>query len=172
LDENTDETLLKLFDKDPGKEAKTAAFNHVTMPSRNWAIITENTPPSSVKIQSFDNPGDSSNANSSDKGPDDGKKHDYHVGLEECTRKDGHSPLHPGEVNAGTKNRAVTSHGKSHDGSLDVCIRVEKDRKDKDGHTEMYGMWIPPLKYDRAANETSGNADATTVAQYNTPRPS
>ena len=42
LDESTDETLLNLFDKKSGHEAKTAWWNHVTMPARNWAMITEN----------------------------------------------------------------------------------------------------------------------------------
>ncbi|KAL8295193.1 hypothetical protein RB597_008540 [Gaeumannomyces tritici] len=44
LNHDTDETLLKLFDKDPGESSKTAGFNHVTMPSRNFAVITENSP--------------------------------------------------------------------------------------------------------------------------------
>jgi len=44
LNHDTDETLLKLFDKDPGDSSKTASHNHVTMPSRNYAIITENSP--------------------------------------------------------------------------------------------------------------------------------
>lgn len=42
LNRDTDETLLKLFDKDPGESSKTAGHNNVTMPSRNFAIITEN----------------------------------------------------------------------------------------------------------------------------------
>ncbi|PSR92409.1 hypothetical protein BD289DRAFT_364574 [Coniella lustricola] len=44
LNTDTDETLLKLFNKDPGDSSKTAAHNEVTMPSRNYAIITENSP--------------------------------------------------------------------------------------------------------------------------------
>lgn len=44
LDHETDETLLKLFNKDPGESNKTAAHNQVTMPSRNFAMITENSP--------------------------------------------------------------------------------------------------------------------------------
>jgi len=42
LNYETDETLLNMFDKDPGPSPKTANSNHVTMPSRNWAMITEN----------------------------------------------------------------------------------------------------------------------------------
>ncbi|KAB5551369.1 hypothetical protein GE09DRAFT_1174310 [Coniochaeta sp. 2T2.1] len=44
LNHETDETLLKLFNKDPGDKPKTANHNKVTMPSRNFAVITENSP--------------------------------------------------------------------------------------------------------------------------------
>ncbi|OAA61292.1 hypothetical protein SPI_05316 [Niveomyces insectorum RCEF 264] len=44
LNSATDETLFKLFDKDPGNSSKTAGHNRVTMPSRNFALITENSP--------------------------------------------------------------------------------------------------------------------------------
>ncbi|KJR89915.1 transcription factor btf3 [Sporothrix schenckii 1099-18] len=44
LNSSTDETLFKLFNKDPGTSTKTASHNQVTMPSRNFAIITENSP--------------------------------------------------------------------------------------------------------------------------------
>lgn len=40
-DGNTDETLLKMFDKQPGGVSKSAEWNDVTMPSRNYATITE-----------------------------------------------------------------------------------------------------------------------------------
>jgi hypothetical protein len=50
LDRDTDETLLEIFDHDPGRvpsktptaaAKKTADSNHATMPSRNYAIICE-----------------------------------------------------------------------------------------------------------------------------------
>ena len=49
LDSDTDETLLELFDKNPGAgepgvKPKTASTNHATMPSRNYAIISESHP--------------------------------------------------------------------------------------------------------------------------------
>lgn len=44
LNPETDETLLKLFNKDPGDSNRTAAHNQVTMPSRNFAMLTENSP--------------------------------------------------------------------------------------------------------------------------------
>lgn len=44
LNPDTDETLLKLFNKDPGDSNRTANHNQVTMPSRNFAMLTENSP--------------------------------------------------------------------------------------------------------------------------------
>lgn len=41
LDHDTDETLMKVFDKQPGGKEKSASYNRVTMPSRNFACITE-----------------------------------------------------------------------------------------------------------------------------------
>ncbi|KAI9734148.1 MAG: hypothetical protein M1818_006647 [Claussenomyces sp. TS43310] len=131
LDENTDETLLKLFDKDPGKDQKTAQHNHVTMPSRNWAMLTENS------IMTTRAP--STNGH--------GHANNEHVEADLCTSRDGHFPLGPGESPAGTENRAANGkHGTAGDGSLDVCIRVEKDRHDPQGQTQSYGMWVPTLR--------------------------
>ena len=48
LNSSTDETLFKIFNKDPGTSNKTASHNLVTMPSRNFAIITENSPNNAV----------------------------------------------------------------------------------------------------------------------------
>ncbi|TQS35312.1 hypothetical protein Golomagni_04272 [Golovinomyces magnicellulatus] len=42
LDENTDESMLKFFDRDPVTGQKLSNSNCVTMPRRNWAMITEN----------------------------------------------------------------------------------------------------------------------------------
>jgi hypothetical protein len=161
LDESTDETLLNLFDKKSGHEVKTAWWNHVTMPARNWAMITENPVINSGGggQQNSTGLGLDNDPNSNVKGHANGtngtSNHHSHnhspvISLDECTGKDGHHPLHPGEVNAGTHSRAVISHGKSADGSLDVCIRVEKDQHDPEGHTTAYGFWIPPLKYTGA----------------------
>lgn len=163
LDENTDETLLNLFDKNLGREAKTAWWNHGTMPARNWAMITENPMTSSNGV---DQQTGTASSHDLDGGiiPEveghangtNGTSKNYHqnhspvISLDECPGKDGHHPLHPGEVNAGSQSRAVTSHGKSGDGSLDICIRVEKDQHDPEGHTTAYGFWIPPLEYTGA----------------------
>ena len=163
LDESTDETLLNLFDKKSGHEAKTAWWNHVTMPARNWAMITENPAidsggggqQNSTGLDLDNDP--NSNVEGHANGTNGTSNHHSHnhspvISLDECTGKDGHHPLHPGEVNAGTRSRAVTSHGKSADGSLDVCIRVEKDQHDPEGRTTAYGFWIPPLKYTGAGH--------------------
>ena len=42
LDHETDETLIPLFEKNPGGVEKNSVFNKLTMPSRNYALITEN----------------------------------------------------------------------------------------------------------------------------------
>lgn len=149
LDHDTDETLMKFFDKNPGVEAKTSSSNHVTMPSRNWAMITENSGParpvaSANGAQDYTANGYASNGNV-----------DGHAATAPKV-KDGHSWLHSGEVNAGTQHKAADSdrHGRATDGSLDVCIRVEKDQHDKEGHTQSYGITIPWLEYTGAAKST------------------
>ncbi len=140
LDHNTDETLMNFFDKDPGTATKTANSNHVTMPSRNWAQITENY----GNTNTF--------ANDATNGHDNNGTSEPSLESTPTKVRDGHSWLHRGEVDAGTKHKAadIERHGSDNDGSLDVCIRVEKDQHDKQGKTEMYGMTIPLLKYEDA----------------------
>lgn len=152
LDQNTDETLMKFFDKDPGSSNKTSNSNHVTMPSRNWAMITENS--ATANPAHHDGNGNTNG----------------HAAVEEVSEKspeskkakDGHSWLHEGEVDAGTAHKAadVEQHGKGVDGSLDVAIRVEIDQHDKEGKTQLYGMTIPLLTYEGAADDTLGKRDA------------
>ncbi|TRX98969.1 hypothetical protein FHL15_000311 [Xylaria flabelliformis] len=134
LNADTDETLMTLFNKDPGDSNKTRSSNHVTMPSRNYAIITENSP------------------NNRDV-PTNG--HQDHVNggtaANSFDGKDGHSFLHAGEQGAGTQHKAsyFETHGKHNDGSLDCCIRVEINQHDKEGQTEPYGLTIPALRYEQ-----------------------
>ncbi|ORY57517.1 uncharacterized protein BCR38DRAFT_413906 [Pseudomassariella vexata] len=132
LNHDTDETLMNLFDKDPGDSNKTVASNHVTMPSRNYAMITENSP---------------NNHAAGVNGPRGG---DGEVATNEFDGNDGHSFLHSGEKNAGTKHKAAipATHGKGNDGSLDCCINVEVDQHDREGKTEPYGLNIPALYYE------------------------
>ncbi|KAK8044660.1 hypothetical protein PG993_004684 [Apiospora rasikravindrae] len=133
LNHDTDETLMNLFNKDPGDTTKTASSNHVTMPSRNFAIITENSP---------NNRGTTANG-------DAGVQADAATG-NEFEGKDGHSFLHKGERNAGTDHKAsrLETHGKGNDGSLDCCIRVEIDQHNAEGLTQPYGLTIPALNYE------------------------
>ncbi|OJJ49550.1 hypothetical protein ASPZODRAFT_138938 [Penicilliopsis zonata CBS 506.65] len=123
MDRDTDETLMPFFDKQPGGVEKSAAFNRVTMPSRNYAIITEVDTPLTSDAPAGEN------------------------GLSEVAiPKDGHEPLHRGEVGAGAANKAADGLSTSHiHGGLDVAIRIEIDPQDRQGATEGYGFSIPPL---------------------------
>ncbi|KAI1820046.1 hypothetical protein F4861DRAFT_92703 [Xylaria intraflava] len=133
LNADTDETLLSLFDKDPGNSNKTRGSNHVTMPSRNYAMLTENSP---------NNPGISIDSPPEQSGGD--------TAANNFDGKDGHSFLHAGEHGAGTQHKAAQfeTHGKYNDGSLDCRILVEIDQHDKEGRTEPYGLTIPALNYE------------------------
>ncbi|KAJ5777202.1 Alkaline phosphatase D-like protein [Penicillium odoratum] len=123
LGRTCDETLMPMFDKQPGGVEKSATWNKVTMPSRNFACLTEVVAPAangtSVEIQS--------------------------AKLAHLP-KDGHAPLHKGEVDAGTAH--ISADGftcSTMYGGLDVAIRVEIDPHDRQGTTEGYGFSIPPL---------------------------
>ncbi|KAL1967537.1 hypothetical protein VTN77DRAFT_3052 [Rasamsonia byssochlamydoides] len=131
LDSDTDETLMALFDKQPGGVEKAASWNKVTMPSRNYACITE--------INPFPMNGSVEPANDSAQG--------FATSAPAQPPRDGHSPLHSGEENAGTTHKAadgVSSTSSLH-GGLDVAIRVEIEQGNKDGITEGYGLSIPLL---------------------------
>ena len=129
LDHDTDETLMPLFDKDPGNSQRTASYNHETMPSRNYALITPNT---------------EEHANGHTNGfTNGGPREDQINGTSNGTTlpKDGHSPLHAGEEGAGTKHAVANgrSTGVFPDG-LDVSYQVEIDQHDRQGQTEGYGF--------------------------------
>ena len=150
LDQNTDETLINFFDRDPGESNKTASSNHVTMPSRNWAMITEN----SSKCRAANG-----NAKNSHTAGSDGIAGHTDISPQ---IKDGHSWLHKGEVDAGTTHRAAdaATHGNGTDGSLDVMVRVEVDQHNTMGETQGYGMTIPALRYEGAAENVLRKRDA------------
>jgi hypothetical protein len=133
LNAKTDETLLDLFNKDPGDSNKTANHNNCTMPSRNFATITENSP------NNPEVPNGSVNENGTE------------ASEQNFLGNDGHKVLHRGEVQAGTTHKAASrqTHGRSNDGTLDVCINVEIDQHDKEGRTEMYGLTVPLLNYQQ-----------------------
>lgn len=134
LDHDTDETLLDLFDKDPGGQAKSASSNHCTMPSRNFASLTENSPYNSGRATN---------------GAANGTDGDTGEGPQSFEGHDGHTTLHAGEVGAGTKHKAASLglHGKGSDGSLDIRINVEIDQHNAEGHTHGYGLTVPVLSY-------------------------
>ncbi|KAI5310366.1 hypothetical protein KEM55_007874 [Ascosphaera atra] len=114
MDPDTDETLMDLFDKQPGGKEKGAAWNKVTLPSRNFACITEH---------------------------DDEDTATPNLSFEPSKpATDGHNPLHKGEDGAGTVYR--TADGISADsgisGGLDISIRIEIDPADVSGTTFKY----------------------------------
>ncbi|KAJ6150814.1 hypothetical protein N7470_007408 [Penicillium chermesinum] len=82
LDRNCDETLMPMWDKQPGGQEKSAAWNKVTMPSRNFAILTEVVAPSSN--------GETTETAKLDKLP-----------------KDGHAPLHKANTMYGGLDVAI-----------------------------------------------------------------
>lgn len=134
LNKDTDETLLDFFDKDPGTTAKTANHNHCTMPSRNFAMLTENSPHNQPNANSDGAAAADANADATSK---------------KFEGKDGHSELHQGEVGAGTAHKAASDElfGRGHDGSIDIRINVEMDQHDSDGRTQAYGLTVPRLQY-------------------------
>lgn len=173
LDRNTEETLLKVFDKDPGNTCKTAKHNKVTMPSRNFAMITENSPnnpaPAAATTTNGTDAGHRANgrtaprtdgtpaaaengrpasSSSSSSSSSSNSDHGDDGKQDKFPGKDGHYPLHRGEAGAGTSHKAAQtpgSHGRGRDGSLDVCLRVEIDQHDPLGRTQGYGLTVPAL---------------------------
>jgi PhoD related phosphatase len=152
LDHDTDETLLKLFDKQPGGKLKGATWNQCTMPSRNYACITEVTEPAAAKGSL---PGSSNQqpnpvngvhdaiTNGADNIPHvDEEKNGIPVLAGGPMGKDGHSPLHKGEEGVGTRHPAAdgVSARSGMLGGLDVSIMVEIDNHSKGAETEGYGF--------------------------------
>jgi hypothetical protein len=135
LDHDTHETLLELFNKnpgvgEPGVKPKSADNNKATMPSRNYAIITES---------------------HSHTAPTNGIQTNGTNGVANTiftVPKNPREPLHAGELNAGTDHAAaqgiIRTNLAGADG-LDVTIRVEKNPSDREGRTEGYGFSIPAL---------------------------
>ena len=131
-DNATDETLMGLFDKQPGGKLKGAEWNKCTMPSRNYATITEvASTPETQNEEALPSSGiNEVHAGEADHDPQRFLGHD------------GHSTLHRGEEGAGTQHPAadgVSSRSRMI-GGLDVSLRVEIDNRDKRGATEGYGF--------------------------------
>lgn len=145
LDKATDETLLEIFNHDPGMDEenhqkngvrpKTSALNHSTMPSRNYAIIAE----------SCDFSVSSSRANGATVPPIDDTE--IPTSTNNGTKNPRH-PIHAGEEHAGTRHPAASGLARSGLGGefgLDVTLRVEISNKDPKGITVGYGFTIPGL---------------------------
>nr|POE47572.1 uncharacterized protein CFP56_00903 [Quercus suber] len=154
LDHDTDETLLELFDKDPGEgqsgvKAKTAASNHATMPSRNYAIITESHSHSASGPE-LNGAAPNSIANGAAPPPTTTAAAAAPATQEPFTApKNPREPLHAGEQGAGTTHAAADGFEKTglagvH--GLDVTIRVEINPADREGKTQGYGFSIPALQ--------------------------
>lgn len=151
LDHDTDETLLEMFDKDPGfgesgVKPKTAEKNHGTMPSRNYAIICESHSHTAGQANG------ANRANGAINGVNghavNGKTADSAHDAAFAPPKNPRQPLHPGEVNAGTQHAAADGMrrtGLAGLNGLDVTFRVEKNPSDRGGHTQGYGFSIPAL---------------------------
>ncbi len=141
LDHETDETLLELFDKqpgagEPGVKPKSAANNHATMPSRNYAIICESHSHSGGEGNGLISNGVNGHATAN------GENSEFTL------PKNPREPLHKGEEHAGAAHPAASGlqrTGLAGPDGLDVTIRVEKNPDDTDGHTEGYGLSVPAL---------------------------
>jgi PhoD related phosphatase len=131
-DGNTDECLLKLFNEQPGGKMKSADINNCTMPSRNYACITE--VPDEEAPRTNGNP-PTVNGNLPETGHE-GKARPTVYG------HDGQKALHVGEEGAGTKHPAADgiSTKSALPGGLNVSIKVEIDNHDREGHTQGYGL--------------------------------
>lgn len=157
LDHDTDETLLEIFDKQPGGKAKAAASNHATMPSRNYAIIAESRDTASTLSNHTDMNGGPVQSN----GANGVSQADGHITSDQPDRagamhhnrgSKGTNPRHPihsGEDNAGVSHPAasgIKATGLCGSYGLDVTLRVEIDQSDREGHTDGYGFSVPGLE--------------------------
>jgi hypothetical protein len=128
----TDETLLGMFDKQPGGNVKGAEWNKCTMPSRNFACITE-------VDSTLENP---SGATLLSNGTGGVHTREADRGGERFLGHNGHSTLHEGEEGAGTQHPAAdgVNSRSGMTGGLNISLRVEIDNKDRAGATEGYGF--------------------------------
>ena len=144
-DGNTDETLLKMFNKQPGGVMKGAEWNLCTMPSRNYACITEIPDDHTAGLTQ---PTNGNGIQGAHPDPDvvettgaTGKSRPR----SDKKAPDGHSALHIGEEGAGTMHPAADgisteAAGPPLKGGLNVAIKVEINNQDREGRTEGYGM--------------------------------
>lgn len=173
LDHDTDETLLEIFDRNPGlalgpdgkldpeaasKERggpgkKTNDKNHCTMPSRNYAIIAES------HDHAFDDGGVDGHApapnghttfpsTNGTNGADATTHHHHHHHPFDPAPNPRHA-IHAGELSAGSAHPAASGLVRTRLGGrhgLDVTLRVEITPSDREGGTDGYGFSIPALE--------------------------
>lgn len=160
LDHDTDETLLEIFNHDPGVKngqpnangtkamngsekdikSKTADANHATMPSRNYAIIAESTKADDIVAET-------PTANGATDPQTDNTANGAATNADK--KFNPRHPLHDGEKNAGTEHAAASGLQQTGLGGkygLDVSLRVEISPSDRHGHTDGYGFSIPALE--------------------------
>lgn len=162
LDHDTDETLLEIFNHDPGVKngqlngngqaavnghgdgetnggikKKTTEANHATMPSRNYAIIAESHAAEDIVSGAVQAPVVEEETPPGEIAAANGD-HKFNP----------RHALHEGEQNAGTEHPAssgLTKTGNCGKYGLDITLRVEISPKDAQGHTDGYGLSIPAL---------------------------
>ena len=150
FDHHTHETLFYLFDRDPGPSKRTGDANHATMPSRNYALLTEARAlagpngaaavPNGTTTATANGTGGEVNG---EKGADPAMTTAPRAPTAPngARRTDGHQALHAGEDGAGTKHMVASGlHSGALPGGLDVSYRVEIDQHDREGKTEGYGL--------------------------------
>jgi hypothetical protein len=148
LDHDTDETLLELFNKNPGEgeegvEPKTAKNNKATMPSRNYAIISESHSHATSPPNGAPTNGTVLNGAHPDGPVDTADNTDFEL------PKNMREPIHKGEIDAGTEHPAaegIQKTGLAGADGLDVSIRVEVKAGARDARTVGYGFSIPALQ--------------------------
>ncbi|KAF1810417.1 hypothetical protein P152DRAFT_421002 [Eremomyces bilateralis CBS 781.70] len=172
LDRETDETMLELFDHDPGQgpkangdgpdsnEGKCLPFrsgkaNNCTMPSRNYAIIAESHAPGAAA------PPPNPTAAGAAAPTADGEIEATGVPRQNTTNggqiKNPRRPIHAGEASAGMSHPAASGLDKTGlcgPYGLDITLRVEIDSKNAEGITDGYGFSIPALDATEVPLET------------------
>ncbi|KAF2277310.1 uncharacterized protein EI97DRAFT_395944 [Westerdykella ornata] len=173
LDQDTDETLLEIFNRDPGKGAahgangngvtngavaheakvsrKTSDWNHATMPSRNYAIIAESNPTPTLSSSA---PAPAQGAAPTPVEPNAStgavSAQQTHSSSPPPDKRYNHrKPIHAGEHGAGTEHPAaqgLTATGLCGPYGLDVTLRVEIRQGDPAGRTDGYGFSVPALE--------------------------
>lgn len=170
LDPETDETLLEIFDRDPGClpksktngnangtngnsiGRKTSDKNHATMPSRNYAILAEShADPTTTSTAALPTPahgGDATITTANSAEATQNIVHGAPVSATISPKANARKPMHSGEQGAGTGHPAATglqATGLCGIYGLDVTLRVEITPSDREGKTDGYGFSVPAL---------------------------